>query len=66
MVRGHLLVAPGADPKWLALERGRQGATGFLKDPAAAVTFQEDLPPLDRNERNKKETQVVIQAFEPS
>jgi len=47
-------------------ERTPLGPAGFLKDPAAAVAFQEKLPPLDRNERNKKEAQVVIQAFEPS
>jgi len=65
MVRVHLLVAPGANPKWLALERGREGTAGFRKDASAAVAFQEELPPLDRNERNKKEAQVMIQAFEP-
>jgi len=65
IVRGHLLAATGTDSEWLLLERGREGTAGFRKNAAAPVTFQEALPPLDRDKGNKKKTQVMIQSLEP-
>ena len=46
-------------------ERSRPGATGFVKNTATVVALQEALSPLDREERNKEQAQVVVQAFEP-
>ena len=65
IARGHLLVAPGTGPERLLLEGGREGTTGFRKDAAAPVTFQERLPTLNRDKGNKKKTQVVVQPFQP-
>lgn len=63
-VRGRLLAAPGAGPKWLLQKRGREGTAGFRKNASTAVTFQEALPSLDRDEGNEKEAQIMIQALE--
>jgi hypothetical protein len=60
-----MLAAPGAGPEWLVLKRGREGTAGFRKNTSTAFTFQEALPSLDRDEGNKKEAQVMIQALEP-
>ena len=46
-------------------ERLRSRPTGLIEYPAAPLALQETLPPFDRNERNKEETQVVVQPFEP-
>jgi len=47
-------------------EWARLGLAGFPKNPAAVVAFHEYLPPLDRDQGNKKKAQVMIQAFEPN
>jgi hypothetical protein len=41
------------------------GLAGFIEDPAAAVTLQEGLSPLDGNQRDKEETDVMVQALQP-
>jgi hypothetical protein len=37
---------------------------GFIKNPAAAVAFQEGLSPLDGNQGNEEKTYVMVQALE--
>ena len=39
--------------------------TAFFENSPATVAFQENLPPFDRNERNKKEAQIMIQTLPP-
>jgi len=41
------------------------GLAGFIEDPAATVTLQEGLSPLDGNQGNEEETDVMVQALQP-
>jgi hypothetical protein len=59
-----LPVTPGTDPIWFILGKVRRGPAALIKNPTAAVAFQEDLPPLDREERNKEKAEVMIQTLE--
>jgi len=61
-----LPAATGAYPQWPRPGRVRLGLTGFSENPATPVAFQEKFSSFDRDEGNKKKTQVMIQAFEPS
>ena len=40
------------------------GTAGFIKNPAAAIAFQEGLSPLDGNQGNKEKTDVMVQALQ--
>jgi len=41
------------------------GMAGFIEDPAAAVAFQEGLPPLDGNQGDEEKADVMVQALQP-
>jgi hypothetical protein len=41
------------------------GVTGFIEDAATAVALQEGLSPLDGNQGNEEETDIMVQAFQP-
>jgi len=48
------------------LGKGRLRPAALIKNPTAAVAFQEDLPSLNREERNKEKAEIMIQALEAS
>jgi hypothetical protein len=62
----HLPATPRTDPKGLRLGKGRLGPAALIKNPAAAVAFQKNLPSLDREEGNKEKAQVMVQTLEAS
>jgi hypothetical protein len=61
----HLPAAFWAYRKRPGLERPLPGPPAFLKNLAAPVAFQENLPSLDRDQGDKKKAQVMIHTFEP-
>ena len=53
-----------------SLRRPELGGTclrppGFIEDSAAAVTLQEGLSPLDGNQGDEEEAEVMVQALQP-
>ncbi len=61
----QLPAALGAYRQGPGPKRALPGLPVFLKNSAAPVAFQENLTPLDRDQRDKKEAQIMIHAFEP-
>ena len=41
------------------------GLAGFIEHPAAAVAFQEGLPPLDGNQGDEEKADVMVEALQP-
>jgi len=41
------------------------GSPLFIKNAATALALKETFSPLDREERNEKETHIMIQALKP-
>ena len=64
-IRSRFPAASWAEGGLPVTERSRPGAAGFVKHGATVVALQEAFSSLDRDERNKEQTQVVVQAFEP-
>jgi hypothetical protein len=58
--------APGTDPKGLVGERNGGRPSALVKNPAAAVALQKNFPALDRKERDKEKTEIMIQALQAS
>jgi len=40
------------------------GPARFIENSATPIAFQEALSPLDRNERNKEQAQIVVEPLE--
>jgi len=59
-VRRYLLAALRTDAIRGGLEGFRLTRAGVIKNLAAPVALQEMFPPFNRDERNKKEAQVVV------
>ena len=41
------------------------GLAGFIEDPAATIALQEGFSPLDRNQGDKEETDIMVEALQP-
>jgi hypothetical protein len=61
----HLFSACGTGLKWSVLQGAWLRPARFVKVLSAAVTFQKKVSPLDRDQGDKKEAQVMIDPFEP-
>jgi hypothetical protein len=51
------------DPHWLRREEACPAPARFIKNAAAAVTFQKSFPPFDGNEGDEEKAQIIVQAF---
>ena len=63
--RRELFPALGAAAGRFGMEKIRLGAAAFVKHAAATAAFQKRLSPLDGNQGDKEQAEVVIQAFPP-
>ena len=60
----NLPTAPRASPAGFILGRTGTGLTCFIENAAAAIAFEKALPPLDRDQGNEKQTDIVVQPLE--
>ena len=63
--RGYLLAAAQAASLRPGLEVTRLSPAYLIKNSPAQCTLHKSLSPLDRDERNEEQADIVVQAFEP-